>query len=41
MIALDRTLFPMYHPAAALRSTGLRDTLFDDAKALSDALAGA
>jgi uracil-DNA glycosylase len=41
MIALDRTLFPMYHPAAALRSTGLRDTLFDDARALSDALSGA
>ena len=39
VIALERTLFPMYHPAAALRSTGLRDAMFDDAKALSEALA--
>ena len=36
--ALNRQLFPMYHPAAALHATGLRDTLFDDAKALSGAL---
>src|SRR3954471_7827234 len=35
----DRQLFPMYHPAAALHAKGLRDTLFDDAKALSGALA--
>ena len=39
VIALERVLFPMYHPAAALRSTGLRDTLFADATALSEALA--
>ena len=32
--ALDRGLFPMYHPAAALHSQGLRDTLFEDARAL-------
>jgi DNA polymerase len=32
--ALDRALFPMYHPAAALHSQGLRDTLFEDARAL-------
>jgi DNA polymerase len=38
VIARERTLFPMYHPAAALRSTGLRDAMFDDAKALSEAL---
>jgi uracil-DNA glycosylase len=35
----SRALFPLYHPAAALRSTGLRDTLFDDARALPAALA--
>jgi DNA polymerase len=39
LIARGRTLFPMYHPAAALHAKGLRDTLFDDAKALSEALA--
>jgi DNA polymerase len=39
VIARERTLFPLYHPAAALRSTGLRDTMFDDAKALREALA--
>jgi uracil-DNA glycosylase family 4 len=33
------TLYPMYHPAAALRSRGLRDTLFEDARALPAALA--
>jgi uracil-DNA glycosylase len=38
LIARERALFPLYHPAAALRSTGLRDTLFDDARALSEAL---
>lgn len=38
VIARERALFPMYHPAAALRSTGLRDAMFDDAKALSEAL---
>jgi uracil-DNA glycosylase len=39
VIALERTLFPMYHPAAALHAKGLRETLFKDAKALSEALA--
>jgi uracil-DNA glycosylase len=39
VIARERQLFPMYHPAAALHAKGLRETLFDDAKALSGALA--
>jgi DNA polymerase len=29
-----RTLFPLYHPAAALRSTKLRATMFEDARVL-------
>ena len=29
-----RTLYPLYHPAAALRSTKLRETLFADARGL-------
>jgi uracil-DNA glycosylase len=29
-----RTLFPLYHPAAGLRSTALRAALFEDARAL-------
>jgi uracil-DNA glycosylase len=33
-----RTLFPMYHPAAALRNPRLRDTLHQDAQALGEAL---
>jgi DNA polymerase len=33
-----RRLFPMYHPAAALHATALRETLFDDARALGAAL---
>jgi uracil-DNA glycosylase family 4 len=33
-----RSLFPMYHPAAALRGGGLRETLFEDARALRAAL---
>jgi uracil-DNA glycosylase len=33
-----RTLFPLYHPAAALRSSVLRATLFADARALGAAL---
>ena len=33
-----RVLFPMYHPAAALRSTALRAAAFDDARALAAAL---
>jgi len=32
------TLFPMYHPAAALRNPRLRETLDADARALRDAL---
>jgi uracil-DNA glycosylase len=34
-----RTLFPLYHPAAALRSTALKETMFADARALKAALA--
>jgi uracil-DNA glycosylase family 4 len=34
-----RTLFPLYHPAAGLRSTLLRATLFEDARALRSVLA--
>jgi DNA polymerase len=33
-----RTLFPLYHPAAALRGRGLRETLFEDARALGAAV---
>jgi uracil-DNA glycosylase len=33
-----RRLFPMYHPAAALRNPKLRDTLHEDAQALRGAL---
>jgi uracil-DNA glycosylase len=33
-----RTLFPLYHPAAGLRSTALRATLFEDARALRAAI---
>ena len=31
-----RALFPLYHPAAALRSTKLRETLLADARALGE-----
>jgi DNA polymerase len=34
-----RTLYPLYHPAAALRSTKLRETLFADARGLGALLA--
>jgi DNA polymerase len=34
-----RELFPLYHPAAALRSTKLREALFADARALGALLA--
>jgi DNA polymerase len=34
-----RTLFPLYHPAAALRSTALKETLFEDARRLGATLA--
>ena len=33
-----RALFPMFHPAAALRNPQLRKTLHEDAQALRDAL---
>jgi DNA polymerase len=33
-----RTLFPMFHPAAALRNPQLRATLHEDARALREAL---
>jgi uracil-DNA glycosylase len=33
-----RSLFPMYHPAAALHNQSLRETLFADARALAEAL---
>ena len=33
-----RRLFPLYHPAAALHTQSLRDTLFEDARALGAAL---
>lgn len=33
-----RRLFPLYHPAAGLRSTALRETLFEDARALRSVL---
>ena len=33
-----RLLFPMYHPAAALRNPRLRETLHEDARALREAL---
>jgi uracil-DNA glycosylase family 4 len=33
-----RTLFPLYHPAAALHNQRLRGTLVDDARALGEAL---
>jgi DNA polymerase len=34
----ERRLFPMYHPAAALRNPKLRETLHADARALREAL---
>jgi DNA polymerase len=39
VVAGDRVLYPMFHPAAALRSRGVRDTLFEDARRLPAALA--
>jgi uracil-DNA glycosylase len=38
MIERGRSLFPMYHPAAALRGQGLRETLFEDARKLKQAV---
>ena len=34
-----RSLYPLYHPAAGLRSTALRSVLFDDARGLASVLA--
>lgn len=34
----QHTLFPLYHPSAAMHSPPLRETLFDDARALGAAL---
>ena len=39
--AHGRALFPMYHPAAALHRPPLRETLFEDARALGTALGDA
>jgi DNA polymerase len=39
LYARERALFPLYHPAAGLRSTGLRETMFADARRLPAALA--
>jgi uracil-DNA glycosylase len=38
MTERGRSLFPMYHPAAALRGGDLRETLFEDARKLKKAL---
>ena len=38
-IERERALYPLYHPAAALRSTKLRETLFGDARGIPGALA--
>ena len=35
-----RTLYPLYHPAAALRSTRLRETAFEDARRLARSRSG-
>ena len=38
LLERERALFPMYHPAAALHATKLRQTLIEDARRLPDAL---
>ena len=38
MIERDRALYPMYHPAAALRGRALRQTAIEDARGLPEAL---
>ena len=38
LVERGRALFPLYHPAAGLRSTLLREALFADARALRSAL---
>jgi len=40
LLAGGRALYPLYHPAAALRSTKLRETLLADARGLRRALRG-
>ena len=35
LIVDGQTLFPLYHPAAAMYNQSLRATLFDDARALA------
>ena len=40
MTERGRALFPMYHPAAALRGGGMKDTLLEDARTLKKALSG-
>ena len=39
LLERDRALYPLYHPAAALRAPPLRETLFEDARRLPEALA--
>jgi DNA polymerase len=39
MTERGRSLFPLYHPAAALRGGGLRETLLEDARKLRQAVA--
>jgi uracil-DNA glycosylase len=39
VVARERRLVPWLHPAAALRNRDLRETLFEDARALPDILA--
>jgi uracil-DNA glycosylase len=39
LLERGRALFPLYHPAAGLRSPLLRATLFEDARALGELLA--
>ena len=39
LVERGRALYPLYHPAAALRSTKLRETLFADARGIPGALA--
>ena len=41
LVAGDRRLVPWLHPAAALRSPALRETLFQDARALPGVLESA
>lgn len=36
----ERIIFPVYHPAAALRSTGIMNTFRDDIRKLPKVVAG-